>query len=351
MGQNKVSKSLQELASLVGGRVKGGENILIKGAAKAEDARGGEITFAISKKFLRVAEKSQASAVIVPQEVQHFSKPIIQVANPRLAFAQVLEVFAPPQLECRGIHPSVIIAKGVTIGQGVTVGPSSVIEEHARIEDKAYISGFAYLGRDVVVGEGSFFHPRVTVLDRTCVGKRVIIHSGAIIGSDGFGFVRKKDGTYYKIPQIGRVIIEDDVEIGANVTIDRATTGETRIGKGTKIDNLVHIAHNVTVGQNVAIVALVGISGSCQVGDGVILAGQVGITDHVSIGANAIVGAKSGITKNVSPNTFVWGIPARDHALQKRIVAVIHRLPELAKRVQRLEKLVEEEKNGVSKNH
>jgi len=324
-----MSKSLKELASLVGGRIKGKQDVLIKGVAKAEDANEGEITFAVSEKFLHLAEKSKASAVIVPENVESLSKPIIQVKNPRLAFAKVLEVFAPAKPRFRGIHPSAIIAEGVKIGRQVAIGPLCVIEEGTKIEDKVYISGASYLGKDVTVGEGSFLHPRVTLLDRTSIGKRVVIHSGAVIGADGFGFVKREDGSYYKIPQIGRVVIEDDVEIGANVTIDRATTGETRIGRGTKIDNLVHIAHNVTVGENVAIVALVGISGSSQVGDGAVLAGQVGITDHVSIGKNSIVGAKSG----------------------KKITALVHRLPELVKKLARLEKSIEEVKSGVAKNH
>ncbi|MBE0477649.1 UDP-3-O-(3-hydroxymyristoyl)glucosamine N-acyltransferase [Candidatus Aerophobetes bacterium] len=338
-----MNKSLKELALLVGGKIKGDEHIIIKGVAKVEDVKEGEITFAVSGKFLSLAEKSKASAVIIPQEVENFSKPVIQTANPRLAFARVLEIFAPLAPEFKGIHPSAIISEGVKIGRGATIGPLCIIQEGAKIGDNAYISGFSYLGRDVSVGERTFLHPRVTVLDKTSIGKKVIIHSGAIIGSDGFGFVKTEDSSYYKIPQIGRVVIEDAVEIGANVTIDRATTGETRIGRGTKIDNLVHIAHNVTVGKNVAIVALVGISGSSCVGDGAVLAGQVGISDHVSIGANSIVGAKSGITKDIPANSFVWGIPARDHLVQKKITAVVHRLPELLKRVQKLEKLIKEE--------
>lgn len=346
-----MSKSLRELASLVGGKVKGKEDIIIKGVAKIEDAREGEITFAVSEKFLRLAEESKASAVIVPPQVEDFSKPIIQVPNPRLAFAKVLEVFAPPSPRFKGIHPSAVIARGVKIGRGVTVGPLCIIEEGVRIEDEVYISGSTYLGKDVTVGEGSFLHPRVTVLGEATVGKGVVIHSGAVIGSDGFGFVKRSDGSYYKIPQIGKVVIEDNVEIGANVTIDRATTGETRIGRGTKIDNLVHIAHNVTVGQNVAIVALVGISGSSRVGEGAVLAGQVGVTDHVSIGSGSIVGAKSGVTKNIPANTFVWGIPARHHLTQKKITALTHRLPELVKKVQRLEKLIQEVKSGMAENH
>ena len=343
-------KSLKELAEIVGGKVEGDESVIIEGVAKVEDAKEGEITFAVSEKFLKAAEKSRASAVIVPESTGNFSKPVIKVKNPRFAFAKVLEVFAPCREKYKGIHPSCVIADKVKIEEGVSIGPYCVVEEGVEIGKNAYISGFCYLGKNVKIGEETFLYPQVTLLDETWVGKRVVIHSGAVIGSDGFGFVRLEDKTYYKIPQIGRVVIEDDVEIGANVTVDRATTGETRIGKGTKIDNLVHIAHNVTIGDNVAIVALVGISGSSQIGSGAILAGQVGITDHVSIGENAIIGAKSGVTKNVPSGAFVWGIPARDHMMQKRVTAMVHRLPEFFKKIQELEKTLKEVKDAVSKD-
>jgi len=292
-----MEKSLRELAELVEGRVERGGSVKVKGVAKVEEAKEGEITLAISEKFLHKARQSQASAVIVPLGVKDFSKPVIQVRNPRLAFAQILE-----------------------------------------LADNVYISSEVYLGNNVKIGKGSFIHPRVTILDNTIVGEKVIIHSGTVIGSDGFGFAKKEDGSYYKIPQVGKVVIEDEVEIGANVAIDRATIGETRIGSGCKIDNLVHIAHNVTLG-NVAIVGLVGISGSSTIGDGVILAGQAGVTDHVRIGNNTIVAAKSGVTKNIGPNQFVSGFPARPHSKQKRIKAIINQLPQLLERVRKLEKM------------
>lgn len=225
------------------------------------------------------------------------------------------------------------------MGKDVTMGPYTVLSDGVKLADNVYISSEVYLGNNVRIGKGSFIHPRVTILDNTIVGEKVIIHSGTVIGSDGFGFAKKEDGSYYKIPQVGKVVIEDEVEIGANVAIDRATIGETRIGSGCKIDNLVHIAHNVTLGRNVAIVGLVGISGSSTIGDGVILAGQAGVTDHVRIGNNTIVAAKSGVTKNIGPNQFVSGFPARPHSKQKRIKAIINQLPQLLERVRKLEKM------------
>ncbi len=336
-----MKKKLKELSSMVKGEMRG-EDVLIKGIAKVEEAKEGEITLAVSGKFLKKAEQSKASAVVVSLEVEEFNKPIIRVKNPRLAFAQLLELFAPQKFRFVGIHTTVVIGKDVKIGKRVTIGPYSVIEDGANLGDDVYLSSFVYLGQGVSVGKRSFFHPRVTILYGTSIGTGVIVHSGAVIGSDGFGFVKKEDGSYYKIPQIGRVIIEDEVEIGANVAIDRATVGETRIGKGTKIDNLVHIAHNVKVGKNVAMVALVGVSGSSSIGDGAVLAGQSGVIEHVNIGPGVMVAAKAGITKDIPPNLFVSGFPARNHAKQKRIKAITYRLPEILKRIERLEKSIKD---------
>ena len=214
--------------------------------------------------------------------------------------------------------------------------------DRVRIGDNVYLSSGVYLGNKVVIGKDSFIHPRVTILDDAVIGERVIIHSGTVIGVDGFGFVKKEDGSYHKIPQVGRVVIGNEVEIGANVAIDRATTGETRIGSGCKIDNLVHIAHNVTLGKNVVIVALAGISGSSTLEDGVILAGQAGVTEHVTIGSNTIVAAKAGVTKDTGSGLFVSGFPARLHSKQKRAKAIANHLPQLVKRIRELEKKLAE---------
>ena len=334
-----MEKSLRELADLVEGKIEGDGSVKVKGVTKVEDAKKGEITLAVSEKFLYKARQSQASAVIVPLGVKDFSKPVIQVKNPRLAFAQILELFAPQSPRFSGIHPTALIGVNVHMGNDVTVGPYTVLGDGVELADDVYVSSGVYLGNNVEIGKGSFIHPRVTILDDTIVGEKVIIHSGTVIGSDGFGFAKKEDGSYYKIPQVGRVVIEDEVEIGANVAIDRATIGETRIGSGCKIDNLVHIAHNVTLGRNVAIVGLVGISGSSTIGDGVILAGQAGVTDHVRVGNNTIVAAKSGVTKDIGPNEFVSGFPARPHSKQKRVKAIINRLPQLLERLKKLEEM------------
>ena len=333
-----MKKTLKELAGLIQGSIEGDKNIIIEGVAKAEEAKKGEIIFAVSEKFLDKARNSQASAVIVPLKVKNFPKPIIRVRDPRLAFAQVLELFAPQVQRFSGIHPTALIGKDVKLGKNVTLGPYVVVGDGVKIGDNVYLGSGVYLGNKVLIGKDSLLYPRVTILDDTTVGKRVLIHSGTVIGSDGFGFVKKKDGSYHKIPQVGRVVIGDEVELGANVAIDRATTGETRIGSGCKIDNLVHIAHNVTLGKNVAIVALAGISGSSTLKDGVIMAGQAGVTEHVTIGSNTIVAAKAGVTKNTPSNLFVSGFPARLHSKQKRAKAIANHLPRLVKRIKELEK-------------
>ncbi len=332
-----MKKTLEELARLVRGEVEGDGETAIDGVGKVEEAKKGEITLAVSKTFLCQAKKSQASAVIVSLEVRDFSKPTLRVKNPRLAFAQILEVFYPQIQKLSGIHPTAIIGKDTKVSKKVTLGAYVVVGDAARIEEGAYISSGVYIGNRVVIGKNSLLFPGVTVLDDTAIGEEAIIHSGATIGSHGFGFVRKEDGSYYKIPQIGRVVIQDRVEIGSNVTIDRATIGETRIGSGCKIDNLVHIAHNVTLGINVAIVALVGISGSSTLEDGVVMAGQAGVTEHVTIGNNSRVAAKSVVTKNIAPGSFVSGFPARPHQRQKKIKALINRLPQLVERLKKLE--------------
>jgi len=337
-----MKKTLQELAELVQGRVEGDGKIIIEGVARVEEAKRGEITLAVSEKFLREAKNSQASAVIVPREVKNFSKPILRAKNPRLAFAQILEIFVPQQRRFSGIHPTALIGKKVKIGQGVTLGPYVVLGDAVKIEEGAYLSSGVYIGNRVIIGKNSFLYPRVTVLDDTIIGDDVVIHSGTVIGSDGFGFVKKEDGSYYKIPQTGRVVLGDRVEIGANVAIDRATIGETSIGSGCKIDNLVHIAHNVTLGKNVIIVALVGISGSSTLKDGVIMAGQSGVTEHVTIGDNSIVAAKSVVTKDIAPGSFVSGFPARPHSRQKKIKAIIDRLPQFIERIEKLEEKIKE---------
>ncbi|MDH7480778.1 MAG: UDP-3-O-(3-hydroxymyristoyl)glucosamine N-acyltransferase [Armatimonadota bacterium] len=339
MENSMVTKTLKELAELVGGEASGDLNTIITGAADISDAVEGDIVFAESPKLMVEAEKSAASAIITSFGIPGDSKPVIRVQNPRYAFARVLEAFSPVAEREIGIHPSAYVGQNVTIGERVSVGFNAYIGNDVVLGNDVTIRPFAYVGNSVNIGDGCTIHPFVSIYDGVTIGNRVIIHSGSVIGADGFGYTRVGD-THYKIPQIGTVIICDDVEIGANVTIDRARTGKTEIGRGTKIDNLVQIGHNCSIGENCIIVAQVGLSGSITVGNRVILAGQAGLKDHITIGDDAIICARSGVIGDIPPGAFVSGYPARSHKEQLRIAAATQKLPELAKLVQELEKRI-----------
>ncbi len=336
-----MKKSLKEIAELIGGKIVGDGNIEIEGVAGIKEAGKGEITFISDIKHLPLLETTQASAVIVSREVKEVKVPLIQVENPYLAFSQVMRILIPHEKPAEGIHSSAIIAEGVDLGKKVSVGAHAVIKEKARIGDNTIIYPLVYIGKGSRVGKDCIIYPQVMIRERVEIASRVIIHSGTVIGSDGFGYI-PHEGRQHKVPQIGRVVIEDDVEIGANVTIDRATLGKTWIKRGVKIDNLVQIAHNVVVGEDSVIVAQVGISGSTGIGKGVTLAGQAGVVGHIKIGNGAIVGGKAAVLKSVPPKTIVSGYPARPHVQAKRIEASVLRLPELYKLVRELKKRIEE---------
>jgi len=337
-----MQKKLKELAQLVNGELVGDPDLLISGFSGIKEAQTGELTFLANSKYSPLAESTKAAAIVVPKDFAAVGKNLIRVENPSLAFAQILnsvvEGVAPSS---KGIHKTAIIDGSVKLGKDVTVGPYSIIERGAKIGDRTVIFGGCYVGQDTAIGSDVLIYPQVMIRERISVGNRVIIHSGTVIGSDGFGFVDVK-GSHVKIPQIGTVEIQDDVEIGANVTIDRARFEKTIIGAGTKIDNLVQIAHNVKTGKNCIIVSQVGISGSSVLEDNVTLAGQVGLAGHLTVGANTIVASKSGVPSSIPPNSFVWGIPARPHMHAKRVNACMQNLPDYVKTIQELKRRVEE---------
>ncbi len=336
-----MKKSLKEIAELIGGKVVGNESIEIEGVAEIEQAKKGEISFISDKKYLPLLETTQASAVIVSQEVKEAKVPLIQAENPYLAFSKVMRTLVPYKKPAKGVHPSAIISEGVDLGKGISIGARSVIGEKAKIGDNTIIYPLVYMGTGGRIGRDCIIYPQVMIREGVEIGDRVIIHSGTVIGSDGFGYI-PHEGKQYKVPQIGKVVIENDVEIGANVTIDRATLGKTWIKKGVKIDNLVQIAHNVVIGENSIVVAQVGISGSTEIGKGVTLAGQAGVVGHIKIGNGAIVGGRAAVLKSVPSNTIVSGQPARPHLQAKRIEASVLKLPELYKLVRELKKRIEE---------
>jgi UDP-3-O-[3-hydroxymyristoyl] glucosamine N-acyltransferase len=322
---------LEELAKMLNGSVVGDGSVEISGVAGIKEAKRGDITFLVNPKYESYVSSTRASAIIVGNGHREIPVPIVQVDNPYLAFLKAVRIFRGDTQKVEpGIHPSAVIGEGVKLGEGVAVGPLVVIEDDAEIGDGAVIMALCYVGARTKLGKKTFLYPNVNVREDVVIGQRVIIHSGAVIGSDGFGFA--KDGeVYQKIPQVGTVEIGDDVEIGANVAIDRATIGTTLIGRGTKVDNLVQIAHNVVIGENCIIVAQVGISGSTEVGRGVTLAGQVGIVGHIKIGDYAMVGSQAGVTKSVPAKARVSGYPAAPHDVSKRLHASLKRLPHLIK--------------------
>ena len=335
--------SLQELAALVGGQLSFGDSLSpsfrIRGVASVAEAAPDEVTFLGNPKYLPALRRSQAAAVLVSQDFAETVTPaLIRVPNPSLAFATLVAHFAPsPVVFPPGIHASALVGEGVRLGKDVSVQPFAVIEPGASIGDGTVVGAYSYVGHDATIGAGSFLHPRVTVAARCVVGNRVILHAGVVLGSDGFGFENEK-GRHLKIPQVGIVQVDDDVEIGANTTVDRARFGRTWIGEGTKIDNLVQIAHNVVIGKHCLIVAQVGISGSTRLGDYVTLAGQVGVAGHLEIGDRVVVSAQSGVSKTLEANQMYMGSPAVPAAEYREQVAHMRRLHKLAERIQKLEK-------------
>ena len=330
-----MEKTLHEIATLIGGQVTGNGSTKVSGLANITAAHSGDLIFAVPP-HLEEAKTSAATAVLIPLDVEDFPKPTIKVADPRAAFAKLIEMFTPKLDIPVGISPKAHIGKDVKISDGVTIMPFAVVDDGAQIQRGAVIYPHVYIGQHASIGEDSVIYSSVTVREFCKIGSRCVIHSSTVIGSDGFGFTTK-DGVHTKVPQVGNVIIEDDVEIGAHVGIDRAAMGSTVIGHGTKIDNLVHIAHNCKIGANCLIVAQTGISGSTIVGDNVTFGGQVGTVGHITIGGNSIYAARSGITKNMPEGFFGAGFPVQNHSEWLKMQAALKKLPELFEKVRQLE--------------
>lgn len=332
-----MKKTLKEIAVLIDGEIVGDENTVVTGVCGIKEAQQGDLTFVANSRYLSLMNHTKASAIITSKDVRSAPKPIVRTDNPSIAFAKMVSLLAPNEVKRpKGIHPSAVIGDRVRLGRNVAIQPYVVIEDNVEIKDNTILYAGAYVGHHTKIGKDCVIYPYVIIRERVSIGDRVIIHGGTVIGSDGFGFSTVK-GVHHRIPQIGNVIIEDDVEIGANVTIDRARFDKTLIRKGTKIDNLVQIAHNVVIGENSIIVAQSGISGSTTIGNNVTLAGQSGVIGHITIGDNVVVAAQAGVTKSIPSNTCVSGYPAKPHALAKRINACFQNLPELYKRVKDLE--------------
>lgn len=332
-----MKKRLKELAEWVGGVVVGDGDVEITGVAPIEGAREGEITFVANPKYLPKLNDTRASAVIVSKGITSAQKNLICVDNPYLAFAKVLQLFHPRAYEAKGVDPRAWVSPQAKVGRDVTIYPFVYVGDRSEIGDRVILYPGVYVGEDVVIGEDSILYANVSVYARSVIGKRAILHSGVVIGSDGFGFV-KEGRRNLKIPQVGIVEIGDDVEVGANTTIDRAAMGKTVIGRGVKIDNLVQVAHNVTIGEDSIIVAQVGISGSTRIGQNVTLGGQVGVAGHLKIGDNVMVGAQSGVAQDLPPNGAYTGSPAIDHREFLRMALSLPKVPGMRKSLSELEK-------------
>lgn len=330
-----------EIAKLIEGVLEG-EDIEVREISTLSCSKEGDLSFLWDKSLCEKLKDVKASVIVLPCElgVELEGKTLIKVKDPRKAMIKLLrELFKREHPIPLGVHELAYLEEGVILEEGVRIAPFSYVGKGSRIGSNTVVYPFVFIGENVEIGRDCVIYPMVSIREDVKIGNRVVIHSGAVIGSDGFGFVPSPEGAL-KIPQVGIVVIEDDVEIGANVTIDRATVGETRIGRGTKIDNLVQIAHNVKVGRNVLIAALCGIAGSSEIGDGVMMGGQAGVKDHVSVGEGSIIAARSGVTKDIPPKSFVSGFPATDHKEDLKIGALIRRLPELFQKVKELERRV-----------
>src|SRR6266566_5427328 len=333
-----VTFTLQELASISGGELVGDPRLKITGAASLAEATSGEISFFGNRKYVGLLRKTRASAVFVPPDfAESLGAAQVRVSNPTKAFEQVVLKFAPkPIAFTPGVHPSAIVGSSVRLGERVSIQPHAVVEDGSKIGDDTIIGAGSYIGHETTIGAACLIYPLVTIRERSRIGSRVIIHSGAVIGADGFGF-EMVDGRHQKIQQLGIVQIDDDVEIGANTTVDRARFGRTWIQEGAKIDNLVQIAHNVVIGKNTVVAAQTGIAGSVQIGQRVLIGGQVGIIGHVEIGDNTAIGAQSGISKNISGGAW-WASPAVPLAEAKQQIAWVRRLGKLFARVKEIER-------------
>ena len=326
-----------EIAKLLAGEVLGDANATLTGFANADAAKPGDLTFAENAEYFAAAEASAATAIIAGKDAVSTEKILIRVANPRVAFAKALAIFFPEPKFAPGIHPSAAIAASAQVDPTAHIGPHCTIGERVKIGANVVLQSGNFVGDDSVLGEATNLFPNATIYSRSQIGKRVRIHSGAVIGSDGFGYVF--DTSFHrKVPQIGNVVIGDDVEIGSNSSVDRGALGSTVIGKGTKIDNLVQVAHNVEIGEHCILCSQVGIAGSAKLGSYCVLAGQVGIAGHLKIGNKVTVGSKAGVMHNIPDGEMWLGIPAQPDKQAKRIMIAMQRLPDLFKKIAEWEK-------------
>ncbi len=346
--------SATQIAQITGGKVEGDGNVTVDSFGKIEEAREGQLSFLANPKYEDHLYNTRASVIIINQDFelkQPVGATLVRVPDAYSAFATLLSKYQEiMQQQLSGIQEPSYIAGSARYGKQVFIGAFAYIGENVQLGDHAKVYPMVYLGDNVVIGHNTVLHPGVRIYHDCVVGSNVTIHAGTVIGSDGFGFAPQADGSFKKVPQIGNVVIEDNVEIGANAAIDRATIGSTLIKAGAKLDNLIQIAHNVEVGHSTVIAAQAGISGSTKIGNGVMIGGQAGIVGHIQLGDGARVNAQSGVSKSLEPGKAVTGSPAFDYKSALRSQALTRKLPELEKKIQELEALVRQlmtEKTGI----
>lgn len=316
----------REAADLVQGKLVGDSSLSVDGVCSLENPKPGHLSMITSKKQIGPALKSPISLFLAPPGFSLPNKTVIYVPEPRLALATLLSFFHPPESPKPYLHPTAVISPLATISPGCSIGPYCVVEHHAFIAPRCHLKSHVFVGAHSVIGENTIIYSHVTIYSHTKIGRNVSIHANTVVGSDGFGYHQLPDQSHKKIPQVGYTIIEDDVEIGANVTIDRGTIDETRIGRGTKIDNHVHIGHNVKIGKRCIILAYAGISGSVTIGDDCILAGKTGVKDHVHITDRVILASRAGVTKDITEPGIYSGFPAQKHSLNMKMEAALRRI-------------------------
>lgn len=336
-----MAYTLAQIAALVNGTLEGDASAKVQDVAEIQHARSGQLTFLANPKYHKHVATTQAEAILVDREFSDHYKNLIRVDNPNYAFAQLIERFRPElPLPKPGIDPSAKIAPSARIDATSYIGPHVVLQNGVKIGGHCFLFANSYIGLECEIGTNTVIYPNVTIYPRCRIGDHVRVHAGTVIGSDGYGFVRTDQGIS-KIPQAGGVVIGEEVEIGANCAIDRGTIGNTVIGRGTKLDNLIQVGHNVKIGEYCFIAGQTGLAGSCQMENYVTVGGQVGIAGHLTIGEKAQIAGQSGITKDVPPGTIMFGYPAREQKKARREIAYIRKLPELNRKINRLEKEIE----------
>ena len=328
---------LRDLAARLDCRLDGDGDVEISGVAGIHEAAPGDVTFVANAKYLKALASTNASAVILRDDGSAAPCAVLRARDPYLAFARAVGVFAPDDRPAPGVHPGAAVAGDAVLGDQVSIGPFVSIGAGATIGARSIVHPHVSIGPGARIGEDCVLHAQVSLRERVTLGNRVVLQNGVVIGGDGYGFVRRADGSHEKIPQVATVVIEDDVEIGANSTVDRPAVGETRIKAGAKIDNLVQIAHGVVVGRNTLLAAQVGISGSTNIGDNVILGGQVGVGGHLTLGDGSTAVGQSGVTNSLDAHEHVAGYPAVDHQRWRRSSVIFKHLPELKRRLEQLE--------------